>query len=329
MRKSGTISVIVPIYKVEKYIAECIESLTGQTYRDLEIILADDGSPDLCGAICDRYAQTDSRIIVLHLKNGGAAAARNAALRVATGAYIAFVDGDDYLEPDACEHLVQAMEATGADVVQGGLRYNYANGKNVRHPASEPRTLSTTEYLARFTEDWTCAIACDKLFRHHVLEGVFYEEGHLIDDEFFTYRGIMNARKIAYIPDITYNYRQRASSVMKDAARWERKNLDILNAVEKRRKDVCARFPDLKAHFENHYVDYLLYLAFTEQTTVNTIREIKKRLLAYTACGKVLPWRKGQRKLFLRTMTLLAQPADAIFRKRKEPTEYGEYEFFE
>ena len=329
MRKSGTISVIVPIYKVEKYIEECIESIISQTYRDLEIILADDGSPDLCGAICDRYAQIDSRVVVLHQKNGGAAAARNAALRVATGAYIAFVDGDDYLEPDACEHLVQAMEATGADVVQGRFRYNYANGKNVPHPAAEPRTFSTTGYLARFTEDWTCAISCDKLFRHHVLEGVFYEEGHLIDDEFFTYRGIMNARKIAYIPDITYNYRQRASSATKDAAGQERRNLDILNAVKKRLDDVCTRFPELKQHYERHYAEHLLYWAYSEHTTINTIRQIKRRLLSYTARGKVLPWRKGQRKHFLRIVSLLIQPAEAIFRKRKEPTEYGEYEFFE
>lgn len=329
MRKNGTISVIVPIYKVEKYIEECIESLISQTYRDLEIILADDGSPDLCGAICDRYAQTDSRIVVLHLKNGGAAAARNAALRVATGAYIAFVDGDDYLEPDACAHLIQAMEATGADIVQGGFRYNYANGKTVRHPAAEPRTFTSAEYLARFTEDWTCAIACDKLFRHHVLEGVFYEEGHLIDDEFFTYRGIMNARKIAYIPDITYNYRQRASSVMKDAAGQERRNLDILNAAKQRLEDVCARFPELTPHYERHYVEHLLYWAYSEHTTINMIRQIKKRLLAYTAYGKVLPWRKGQRKHFLQIVSLLAQPAEAIFRKREEQTEYAEYEFFE
>ena len=89
MRNNGTISVIVPIYKVEKYIDDCIRSLTCQTYPNLPILLADDGSPDQCGAICDRYAAADSRILVLHLKNSGAAAARNAALRAATGEYIA------------------------------------------------------------------------------------------------------------------------------------------------------------------------------------------------------------------------------------------------
>lgn len=329
MRNNGTVSVIVPIYKVEKYIDECICSLICQTYPNLQILLADDGSPDQCGAICDRYAAADSRIVVLHLKNGGAAAARNAALRAATGEYIAFVDGDDYLEPDACANLVRTMESTGADVVQGSFRNTYADGTSIPHPTRAPRIYSAAEYLALFTEDWTCAIACDKLFRHHVLKGVFYEEGHLIDDEFFTYRCIMNSRKVAYIPAITYNYRQRASSVMKDDTGRERRNLDMLDAIEKRRKDVCRCFPELKSHFENHYADYLLYRAYSEQTTFNTIRQIKKRLLFYTAAGKVLPWRKGQRKLFLRILVLLAQPAEGICRKQKENSKHCEYKFFE
>ena len=139
MRNNGTISVIVPIYKVEKYIDDCIRSLTRQTYPNLQILLADDGSPDQCGAICDRYAAADSRILVLHLKNGGAAAARNAALRAATGEYIAFVDGDDYLEPDAFANLVQTLEATGADVVQSSFRNTYADGTAIPHPVHAPR----------------------------------------------------------------------------------------------------------------------------------------------------------------------------------------------
>lgn len=329
MRNNGTISVIVPIYKVEKYIDDCIRSLTCQTYPNLQILLADDGSPDQCGAICDRYAAADSRILVLHLKNGGAAAARNAALRAATGEYIAFVDGDDYLEPDAFANLVQTLEATGADVVQSSFRNTYADGTAIPHPVHAPRVYSAEEYLALFTEDWTCAIACDKLFRHHVLEGVFYEEGHLIDDEFFTYKCIMNARKVAYIPTVTYNYRQRASSVMQDAAGLERRYLDMLDALEKRREDICGRFPGLKSLFENHYADHLLYRAYSEQTTVHTIRQIQKRLLAYIAAGKVLPWRKGQRKLFLRILALLIQPARGICRKQKENTKHCEYKFFE
>jgi hypothetical protein len=147
-----------------------------------------------------------------------------------------------------------------------------------------------------------CQTPPNKLYRRSAIADARFPVGNLIDDEFFTYKCIMNARKVAYIPTVTYNYRQRASSVMKDAAGLERRYLDMLDALEKRREDICGRFPGLKSLFENHYADHLLYRAYSEQTTVRTIRRTKERLLAYTAAGKVLPWRKGQRKLFLRIL---------------------------
>lgn len=329
MEKRGLVSVIVPIYKVENYIEECIESILAQTYRELEIILVDDGSPDRCGAICDRYAQMDPRILALHPKNGGAAAARNVGLRTATGAYITFVDSDDYLEPDAYAHMVRALEETGADVVQAGFRNVYVNGQQIHPGAAERCDYSTIAYLTHFTEDWTCALCWDKLFRKNVLTDVFFEEGHLIDDEFFTYKAIFNARKIVYIPTVTYNHRLRSSSVMRNPAGLERKNRDTLEAMDKRRRDVAERFPELKTHYENNYADYLLYYSTTDRATAATIREIKKRLLTHMACGKALPWKPGQRKLFLRILTFLAKPAGSILRKRKEGAKYGEYELFE
>ena len=122
VKKHGMISVIVPIYGVDKYLEECIESIISQTYTKLEVILVDDGSPDRCGEICDRYAEMDNRITVIHQKNGGAAAARNAGLRIATGEFVAFVDGDDYLEPDAYEYLAAALVEHEADIAFGKFR---------------------------------------------------------------------------------------------------------------------------------------------------------------------------------------------------------------
>ena len=329
MRKRGVISVIVPVYRVEKYIEECLDSILGQTYSALEIILVDDGSPDCCGAVCDRYARQDPRVMVLHRNNGGAAAARNAGLRAATGEYITFVDGDDYLLPDACAHMVRTLEDTDADIVQSGFRYVYANGTLVHDGGTDCRTFSAAEYLTCFTGDWTCALCWGKLFRHHTLTDVFFEEGHLIDDEFFTYRAVMKARKIVSIPAVTYHYRQRASSVMKDPSTQDRKNLDLLDALKNRRRDISAGFPELRAHYEEHYADRLLLLAVSESTTVNTILEIQKRLRDYLGSGKVLPWKQGQRKLFLRSLYFLAQPAERIYKKRKVSTNDGGYEFFE
>lgn len=327
MKNSGVISVIVPIYGVEKYLEECIESIINQTYTTLEVILVDDGSPDRCGEICDRYAQRDSRIIVIHQKNGGAAAARNAGLRIATGEYIAFVDGDDYLEPDAYEKMVAVLIENDADIVHGGFNYIYVNRTEIHNSSDEIIVFSAAQYLIQFTTDWTCTLSTIKLFRHHVLSNVFYEEGHLIDDEFFTYQGVMNARKIVYIPTVVYNYRQRASSVMKDRSTIQRRCEDIFAFLEKRRKDVSARFPKLTSVYDNHYADYLLYLPKSELGTKKTIKEIKKRLIRHVADGKLLLWKKGQRQLTLRVLSFLVMPT-RIRKHGKVGAKNNGYEFF-
>ena len=328
MKNSGVISVIVPIYGVEKYLAECIESIINQTYTKLEVILVDDGSPDSCGAICDKYAQMDSRIIVVHKKNGGAASARNAGLRIASGAYITFVDGDDYLEPDAYEKMLEALTDNDAEIVQGRMKIVYVDGTEVLDGHNETVCYTTVEYLSRFLEDWTCPLCPEKLFRSHVLSGVFFEEGHWIDDEFFTYQGVMNAGKIVCIPAVVYNYRQRASSVMNTRTTIAKKLEDIFAFLEKRCKDVSCRFPELKALYEGHYADYLLWLATSDMGTKETVRAIKKRLLRYVADGKVLFWKKGQRKRTLRILSFLVMPAKAG-QSWKGGVTRSEYQLFE
>lgn len=328
MRKNGVISVIIPVYGVEKYLEECIESVLCQTYTNLEVILVDDGSPDRCGEICDRYAERDSRLIVLHQKNAGAAAARNAGLRIAAGEYIAFADGDDYLEPDAYAHMVRTLEDTDADIVQCGFRNVYANGKQIVYEEIGSCNYSTTAYLMYYVQNWSCALCWNKLFRHSVLTDVFFEEGHLIDDEFFTYRVVMNAAKIVCIPKVVYNYRQRASSVMKKHDTIERKCEDIFAYLEQRSKQVADRFPELETLYNDSYVDHLLYLATTEMGTKKTIREIKKRLIRHAAVTKMRLWRKGQRKRSLRILAFSVTPVGMLMRRKAEGKDIG-YEFFE
>ena len=116
MNKNVKISIIVPVYKVEKYLDKCVNSIVGQTYKNLEIILVDDGSPDNCPAMCDEWAQKDSRIKVIHKKNGGLSSARNAGLDACTGDYIGFVDSDDWIEPDMYEYLLNIGMKNNADV---------------------------------------------------------------------------------------------------------------------------------------------------------------------------------------------------------------------
>ena len=132
-RVNQTISVIVPVYNVAQYLSQCVSSILSQDYGDLEVILIDDGSTDASGEICDQYAAKDSRVRVIHQKNGGAAAAKNAGLRLASGDYLVFADSDDYLEPGAYGFLMKTLLETNADAVQGSFREVYQNRAEEQH----------------------------------------------------------------------------------------------------------------------------------------------------------------------------------------------------
>ena len=188
------ISVIMPVYKVEAYLEESIESVLRQDHRELELILIDDGSPDRCGSICDAYAAKDSRVRVIHQKNGGAAAAKNAGLRIATGTWLSFVDSDDYLEPGAYSHMLKLLKLHRADAVQCSFRDVYQNRREDH--LLEPAVLNEHQYLKRFPKDWSCPLLWNKLYRRSLFDGIFFEEGHKIDDEYFTYQGFLNPCKV-------------------------------------------------------------------------------------------------------------------------------------
>lgn len=137
---SNLVSIIVPVYNVEKYIHRCVDSILNQTYRNLEIILVDDGSPDNCGSICEEYAQQDDRIKVIHKENGGLGFARNSGLDIATGDYVAFVDGDDYIGTNHIEKLLRALQRSQADACMGGHTKAYVN-----HYEQRPNPLAGSE----------------------------------------------------------------------------------------------------------------------------------------------------------------------------------------
>lgn len=132
------ISIIVPVYKVEPYLRQCVDSILNQTYRDLEILLIDDGSPDCCGKICDEYEKKDKRVRVFHTENRGLSIARNLGLKETQGDYIGFVDSDDWIEPDMYEVLLKCLEETGADICVCG--YSYENGIRTTNTTYENTT---------------------------------------------------------------------------------------------------------------------------------------------------------------------------------------------
>lgn len=275
------VSIIVPVYKVERYLSDCIESLIGQTYQNIEIILIDDESPDNCGSICDEYAEKDSRIIAIHKKNGGAASARNKGLNIASGELISFVDSDDYVERNAFEYMLSVINRTGADVVQCAFRDIYVNDATDRISIDQETRFLKEDYLCRFLTDWTCGLAWGKLFKRCVLEGVYFETGHVIDDEFFTYKGIMNANTIVYSPTIVYDYRRRASSAMENKNAQERMLLDRLDYLTKRRENIVSRFPELKQDYNYSYLDSLLVYSKDIALTVEVADKIKFLIKQY------------------------------------------------
>lgn len=269
------ISVIIPVYNVERYLQECIESVINQTYRNLEIILIDDESPDQCGKICDNYAEKDRRIKVIHKKNGGAASARNEGLKIAKGEYLSFVDSDDYLAVDAYEKALEALKRNCADMVQFGFSSVFKTYSDDVIVIPMESVYDTETYLKRYTSDWTCGLACDKLFKRQLFDGIFYETGHRIDDEFFTYQGVMNAKKIAYIPEVLYFYRQRRSSAMNTPKVGEQILLDRLDYLKKRKGKISERYPQLSNWFEVNYAESLLFLTKNSFVSQEVIRRIK------------------------------------------------------
>ena len=209
----STVSIIVPIYKVEDYIRECIDSILAQMYPDFELILVDDGSPDDCGRICDDYAKGDNRIKVVHKVNGGISSARNAGLEVAKGEWIMHVDGDDWIEPDMIESLIEAAQITGADMVIGDfVKYGPSAGYNKLPTWSSDKKKSMTNYIAYVMTTIWGSIAKRSLYADHSLkspDGISYcEDFHLI------VRLCHFANKIVNVHRPFYHYRYRPTSIM-------------------------------------------------------------------------------------------------------------------
>ena len=245
MKEMPLISVILPIYRVEKYLDRCLQSITGQTYRNLEIILVDDGSPDRSGEICDAWAEKDSRIRVIHKQNAGAGAARNTGLDVATGDIVSMIDSDDYLEIHMFEHLMSLM-TDDVDIAECDICWTeeddlpMEDGSNARIricPVDEAMVLHIRDEIF-------CQTPPNKLYRRNVIGDIRFPEGNLIDDEYFTYKVIGNCRKLARSSACMYAYRQQPGSAMHKA--FSVRRLQGLEAKVQRLSYLQQRMPSLE-----------------------------------------------------------------------------------
>ena len=211
------ISVIIPIYKVEKYLNRCLESVVNQTYKKLEIILVDDGSPDGCPQICDEYAQKDSRIIVIHKENGGQSTARNAGLDICKGEYIAFVDSDDYVSEKYIESLYNSLTENGTDIAICGTQEVDEKGnfkKNKTYKLHKEIKYNQEECLdwLYFKEDGTILVPWNKLYKKFIWKDLRFPVGLLFEDSYIIIDILNIINGISIEKENLYYYRIRKGS---------------------------------------------------------------------------------------------------------------------
>lgn len=232
---NNKISVIVPIYSVEKYLSKCIDSIINQTYTNLEIILVDDGSPDNCSIICDDYSLMDIRIKVIHKKNGGLSDARNAGLNVATGDYISFLDSDDYIHKEFYETLINLIIQYDADVAQCEFLKVYEDSKSNPNGCDfdtdeKISVLDNREALNNLFNEYyvNTVVVWNKLYKRELFKSIRYPKGKIHEDEYTTYKVLFVTNKVVTTSKQLYYYLQRENSIMGKG--FNIKSLDKIDA---------------------------------------------------------------------------------------------------
>lgn len=226
------ISVIVPVYKVEKYLRRCVDSILAQSFSDFELWLVDDGSPDQCGVMCDEYAEKDARVKVIHKKNGGLSDARNAALDVMQGKYVFFVDSDDWITDDALENMYAALKRSGAKVVTGNMVSAYDDGseREFYSPTQEEMILNGEEMLSTLLRP----NACNRLYAAELFQTLRYPVGRLYEDAFVYHKILEQIDRMVLTGKTSYYYFVRLGSIMNMA--YNIRFTDIVDAVYDRTK---------------------------------------------------------------------------------------------
>lgn len=276
------VSVVVPIYKVEKYLPACLESIVGQTYSNLQIILVDDGSPDSCGQICEEWKQSDSRIEVIHKKNGGLSDARNRGVAVAKGKYLCFVDSDDLLDCHYVEWMHDAASQYKVTLVACNISSFY-DGDNVAKDIdvlAQMKEYSSEQALADIVYGkGVRAIACNKLYDLKLIKDEQFRIGKYHEDEFYTYRIVDKAKRIVYLENTLYYYRQRAGSIMKS---FSPKHIDALEAYAERIELFRCKYPELYTIDKKSFcVSCVAYYRLAKESNSQDLIEIKRRISIY------------------------------------------------
>lgn len=270
------VSIVVPVYQVEKYIRQCIESIQAQTFSDFELILVDDGSEDVSGRICDEYAKRDARIKVVHKKNGGLSDARNTGIELANSQYLMFIDSDDYIEKNMVECLYQNILETNSDISVCNFMYVYEENNEKNFNTSMKREILNSKeiYLHRKNERnygvWT--VAWNKLYKTELFKNIKFRIGKFHEDEFLANQIYKIDLQVSTIPEVLYYYRQRENSIM--GQENPNKNLDLIEAYQERIYDYIKE-EDEAGEAYKVLIYSLEYLARCRKQNMN--EEEKKR----------------------------------------------------
>ena len=286
----STISIIVPVYDVEKYVSDCLDSILNQTYKDIEVIVIDDGSTDQSGAICDTYKKKDSRIKVFHQENKGLSAAKNAGIENASGKYLMFIDSDDSITADMCEKLMNAASNNDGDMVLCNVLYvNEENQPISEVPDSYKKlndcTMTGREFIKSLCDNYNVAfvISCNKLYKNEILRDFRCIEGLFEEDEAGIQHIANKCKKITFISDFCYLYRQRNGSIMNKQHNLKKLDntlglLDRLEFIKKHNyeEDTIYRLED---EIINDFIRSVRSLDRKNRTHIAEIKRFHKMLI--------------------------------------------------
>lgn len=268
------ISIIVPIYNVEKYLNRCVDSILKQSFVNFELILVNDGSTDSCAQICDNYSKMDKRVRVIHKENGGAADSRNAGLDIAKGEYIGFVDSDDWIENNMYEILFKKAKKFKADVVIcRALRIE--NGKTFplrEYNWGNIKIFNSIEALKELFLGGIDCSNCTKIYKKSLYKSIRFPIGKINEDFVVLYKIFNKSEKIIYIKDILYNYEMRKDSIT--TSTFSIKNFDCYYNAKEAYEYAMNNLPDIKSQAEYYYY-YITFCIFKQLLFQNIYKEYK------------------------------------------------------
>lgn len=284
MGEKGLVSVIVPVYKVEEYLDQAVESLVNQTYTDMEILLVDDGSPDRCGQICDEWAKKDKRIRVIHQKNAGISMARNVGIDASRGEYLLFVDSDDYVKNTYVEELYRAISANEADLAITGITYlREGEFSSLELTSKEQEVINSVTALVCFEcggdvrEAYT--VAWNKIYRREIWENIRFPKGKVYEDAFLMPGILSGCKKIVILKSCLYVYRKREGSITSQKSEAQARML--IEAMEQRER--CydeAGIKEVNVMYQIHlYGVYDYFGLMTKEVGKVIQRKLRKHLL--------------------------------------------------